>query len=176
MSDLNTPSTHESDFQSESTFTIRPITTDDHPWVLKLLHRYWASEMIFSNGRLLDASKLQGFAAFRGDEPLGLITYLIEGDSCEIVTHNSLTDSGGIGSCLLAEVRKQARQHNCQRLWLTTTNDNTSALRFYQRRDFDMIALHRNSVHDGRQLKRSIPDRGHADIPIRHEIELEYKL
>ncbi len=158
------------------TFTIRPTTPEDRSWIVSILHRYWASEQIYAKGRVLDASTLPGFAAFRGDTPVGLITYFIEDDSCEIVTHNSMTDSGGIGSCLLAEVRREARNNGCTRLWLMTTNDNTPALRFYQRRDFDLVALHHNSVHDGRQLKRSIPDRGHADIPIRHEIELEYKL
>jgi ribosomal protein S18 acetylase RimI-like enzyme len=59
---------------------------------------------------------------------------------------------------------------------LVTTNDNTPALRFYQRRDFDIVAFHRNAVTEGRALKPTIPDVGFDGIPIRHEIEMEYML
>ena len=157
-------------------FEVRLTTPDDTEWIDRLLHRYWATVMIFARGRIIDASKLPGIAAFRDDEPSGLITYLIEGDQCQIVTHNSLESSGGIGSCLLAGVRNEARRQGCKRLWLMTTNDNTSALKFYQRRDFDIVRFHHDSLHEGQKLKRSIPDRGHADIPIRHEFELEFSL
>ncbi len=57
-----------------------------------------------------------------------------------------------------------------------TTNDNTPALRFYQRRDFDLVSIHRNAVKEARKLKPEIPDVGMDGINIRHEIEMEYLL
>ena len=160
-----------------ATFDIRPLTPEDRDWVRKTLRRYWASEHVLSRGKVLDAVDLPGFAAFTDkEEPVGLITYHIEGEQCEIVTHNSMADSGGIGSCLLAAVRNEARNRGCKRLWLVTTNDNAPALRFYQRRDFDICALHKNAIVETRHLKPEIPDVGLSGIPIRHEIELEYVL
>lgn len=157
-------------------FTVREITPEDKPWVQGVLRRYWASLVQVSRGRKIQADELPGFAAMRDSEEVGLLTYEIRGKDCEVVTHNSLAGHGGIGSCLLAAVRAKAREAGCQRLWLVTTNDNTPALRFYQRRDFDLVAIHRNAVQEARRLKPEIPDVGLDGIPIRHEIEMEYKL
>ncbi|MFG0305907.1 MAG: GNAT family N-acetyltransferase [Phycisphaerales bacterium JB040] len=155
---------------------VRPLREDDHSWVQGVLLRYWASTTQVSRGRLHHADRLPGFAAFRGDEEVGLITYHIEGDECEIVTHNSMDGEGGIGSCLLAEVRTLARSEECRRLWLVTTNDNTPAMRFYQRREFEMVALHRDAIQGYRTLKPEIPSVGLDGIRIKHEIEMEYLL
>lgn len=157
-------------------FSIRRTAEGDKPWIRRLLRQYWASERIISRGRLHDVVDYEGFAAFRDDEPVGLIMFLIEGDECEIIVHNSTADSGGIGSCLLAAARNEARERGCRRLWLVTTNDNTPAVRFYQRRDFDICAFHRNAITESRRLKPEIPDEGLFGIRVRHEIELEYLL
>ncbi|MBX3322721.1 MAG: GNAT family N-acetyltransferase [Phycisphaeraceae bacterium] len=157
-------------------FELRAITEADKPWIERTLIRYWASTSIYSRGKVTDASTLSGFGAFRDEEPIGLVTYLIDGDSCEIVTHNSMAGSGGIGTCLLAAVRQEARDRGCRRLWLATTNDNIPALKFYQRRDFDLVALYHNVMTDARKLKPEIPDVGLFDIPLRHELELEFLL
>lgn len=175
MGDQPTSDTHKV-VPGGANFSVRPTTADDAPWIERVLHRYWASPKIVALGRVIDARALPGFAAFRDDEEIGLVTYMIEGDQCQIVTHNSMHGSGGIGSCLLAEVRRVARENGCKRIWLVATNDNTNALRFYQRRDFDVVAMHRDSIREARALKHDIPDRGHADIPIRHEFELEFRL
>jgi N-acetylglutamate synthase-like GNAT family acetyltransferase len=157
-------------------FTVRELTPEDKPWVQGVLRRYWASMTQVTRGRKIQADELPGFAAMRDGEEVGLLTYVIRGDECEIVTHNSLAGHGGIGSCLLAAVRAKAREAGCRRLWLVTTNDNTPSLRFYQRRDFDLVAIHRNAVKDARKLKPEIPDVGMDGIAIRHEIEMEYLL
>jgi N-acetylglutamate synthase-like GNAT family acetyltransferase len=157
-------------------FVVRELTPEDRPWVQGVLRRYWASLVQVTRGRKIQADELPGFAAMRDGEEVGLITYEIVGDQCEVVTHNSLAGHGGIGSCLLAAVRAKAREAGCRRMWLVTTNDNTPALRFYQRRDFDLVAVHRNAVQEARKLKPEIPDIGLDGIPIRHEIEMEYRL
>lgn len=157
-------------------FTIRPTEEKDKPWIRRLLRQYWATEQILSRGRVHDAVELPGFAAFQNDEPVGLITYSIEDGECEIVTHNSTADSGGIGSCLLAAARNEARAQGCRRMWLVTTNDNTPAIRFYQRRDFDICAFHKDAIVKARELKPEIPDEGLFGIRVRHELELEYVL
>jgi ribosomal protein S18 acetylase RimI-like enzyme len=165
-----------------SSFTVRAIDPEtDKPWVRRLLKQYWASTRIVGKGQVHEADQLPGFGAFRDNEPVGLITYIFHeigngAKDCEIVTHNSLAGSGGIGSCLLAAVRHEARAAGCRRLWLITTNDNTPALRFYQRRDFDLVALYRDAIAAARALKPEIPDLGLFGIPLKHELELEYIL
>ena len=158
------------------TFEIRDLTPEDKHWAQRVLQQYWASTEQVTKGRKFQADELPGIVAVRDGAEVGLLTYHIEGDECEIVTHNSMAGHGGIGSCLLTGVRNKAREQGCKRLWLITTNDNTPALRFYQRRDFDLVGLYRNAVNESRKLKPGIPDVGLDGIPIRHELELEYML
>lgn len=80
----------------------------------------------------------------------GLITYHIDGEACEIVSLDSLTENKGIGNKLIQCVIEKAKEENCKRIWLITINDNTRAIRFYQKRGFDMIALHVNAVRESR--------------------------
>jgi ribosomal protein S18 acetylase RimI-like enzyme len=65
-----------------------------------------------------------------------LITYRRQADQVEIVTIDSLVEKQGIGTALIEAVRQAARAAGCTRLWLITTNDNLTALGFYQKRGF----------------------------------------
>jgi ribosomal protein S18 acetylase RimI-like enzyme len=81
-----------------------------------------------------------------------------------------------VGSALIAAVRAAAQAAGCRRLWLVTTNDNTRALRFYQKRGFRLAALYPNAMERYRRLKPQIPELGLDGIPLRDEIELEMTL
>jgi DNA-3-methyladenine glycosylase I len=54
-----------------------------------------------------------------------------------------------------------------------TTNDNLNTLRFYQKRGFVMVAVHRNALDLARMMKPIIPTIGKDGIPLRDEVELE---
>lgn len=51
-----------------------------------------------------------------------------------------------------------------------------NALRFYQKRNFVMTNLYVNAVEEARKIKKEIPRIGYDNIPILHEIQLEYRL
>ena len=56
---------------------------------------------------------------------------------------------------------------------MLTTNDNTGALRFYQRASFRLAALRPGAVDEARgTVKPSIPATGADGIAIRDEIDL----
>jgi ribosomal protein S18 acetylase RimI-like enzyme len=78
-----------------------------------------------------------------------------------------------VGSALIEAATQAARRVGCRRLWLITTNDNTHALRFYQKRGFVIAAIHVNALEKARRLKPEIPLIGEDGIPLRDEIELE---
>jgi GNAT superfamily N-acetyltransferase len=120
--------------------------------------------------------KLPGFIADIDGKWVGLLTYEIGNRECEVVTLNSTSGGMGIGSGLLEAVRKVAISAGCKRLWLITTNDNTRALRFYQKRGFRLVALYPNQLEKSRLLKPEIPVVGMDGIPLRDEIELEISL
>jgi len=161
---------------TQHTFDVRELKPEDKSWVRRVLVQYWGSTTQITRGVKYAADELPGLVAQRDGSEVGLLIYNIEGDSCEIITHNSMAGHGGIGSCLLDAVRTKARELGCKRLWLITTNDNTPAMRFYQRRGFDMVALYRNAVSNARKLKPEIPNVGFDGIAIRHELEMEYPL
>jgi GNAT superfamily N-acetyltransferase len=157
---------------------IEIITLDERyrAWARVLLVESWTGPMVVSRGRLYDASRLPGLVAIYQGRPAGLATYLIERDSCELVTLDSQVPGVGIGSALLTGVKEIAAAANCLRLWLITTNDNTVGLRFYQRQGFVLVALHRGALAESRRLKPQIPQFGLDGIPLLDELELSYFL
>lgn len=130
-----------------------------------------------TRGRVLVPAELPAIVAERDGERVGLLTFRPRpGGDTEIVTVDALRPGAGIGTALLGAVAELGRRSGWRRLWLITTNDNTSALRFYQRRGYGLFALHRDAVTAGRELKPSIPLLGNDGIPLRHELELELLL
>ncbi len=156
--------------------SIRELNSGDQEWVDRVTAEAWGAETVAVHGRLYRPSELPGFSATLDGSPAGLITYSIEGQACEVVTLNSWREGEGIGTALLEAVRQIARQAGCRRLWLITTNDNTRALRFYQKWGFRLAAVHIDAVARDRRLKPEIPLLGDDGIPIRDEIELELEL
>jgi len=155
-----------------NSFQIRPLQKDDKDWVTSLLREWWAGPGMVTRGKMHQADELPGFIAVQEGKPAGLVTYHINGNECEIVSMNSLVERTGIGSALIDAVKNTAAGAGCKRLWLITSNDNTAALRFYQKRGFSLVAVYRNAVEQSRKLKPEIPLIGNDGIPLRDEIEL----
>ena len=154
-------------------YIIRPIDKDDKTWIADLLEEWWAGPAQVRRGKMHRVDELPGFIAIHDGKPAGLITYDIVGDECEIASMNSLVEGQGIGSALVDAVKAVASQASCRRLWLITTNDNTAALRFWQKRGFKLVAVYPDAVEQSRKIKPEIPLIGNDDIPLRDEIELE---
>ena len=156
-----------------TSFTIRPITDADRPWLREFLVEHWGSPQMVSSKGVHQLDELPGFAAFLGDEPVGLLTYAMHDAECEIVSLDSIREGLGIGSALIRAVEGMAQQQGRSRVWLITTNDNLHALKFYQKRGYQLVQIHRNAVEQARRIKPQIPRIGNEGIPIRDEIELE---
>lgn len=153
---------------------IFPVEEGDRAWMRQSLLERWGAIRVVSRGKLYeDVSQLPGLIALHGDECVGLLTYHIAGDQCEVVTLDAFTEGIGAASALMSAAREVAREAGCQRLWLITTNDNTHALRFYQRWGMRITAIHINALDISRRIKPEIPLVGMDGIPLRDEIELE---
>lgn len=160
----------------DKSVTIESLSPPLRPWTEWVLTEFWGSPRVVTHGRLHHAGSLPGFVARFEGEPVGLITYRVEGDECEIVTLNSLHEGIGVGTKLIEAVIGAARAVGGRRLWLITTNDNLPALEFYQKRGFTLCALYPGAAAESRKQKPEIPDRGYGGLPIRDEIELELRL
>ena len=128
------------------------------------------------HGESIDLGSADGYYACEGDEIVGLITYRTAGNEMEILSLDSFQEGRGIGTGLLETVVAEARETGIRRIMLVTTNDNLAALRFYQKRGFDMCRFCRNALDQARKIKPEIPLTGMDGIPLKHEIELEMVL
>lgn len=136
--------------------------------------QHWGSpKMVISSG-LYDCSTLDGYIALNEDAKIiGLITYIIQDNECEIISLDSVEEGKGIGTALIREVEKIAAIKGCNHIKLITTNDNLLALKFYQKRGYVLSNFFYNAVEKARALKPEIPLIGNDGIPIRDEIELK---
>jgi GNAT superfamily N-acetyltransferase len=153
--------------------SIRAATPEDHGWIRTLLFERWGSEAVVAHETLFRPLELPGLVAMEGGEPIGLVTYHVNGDACEIVTIDSLDGGRGVGTALVDSTEEVARKAGCRRLWLITTNDNRTAIRFYERRGFRLAAVREGAIDRARKLKPEIPLLGQDGIPIRDELEYE---
>ena len=151
---------------------IRPAVAADRDWI--------ASALV-TRGQQSDAAAFEALVAVEvvpehGLERVGLLTYRVDREGLEVVTIDALRARSGIGTALLAFATQIAKDAGARRLWLITTNDNLSAICFYQRRGFRIIAVHRGAVDRARVLKASIPLVAENGIELHDELELELTL
>ena len=124
--------TTQREAEKTQAFHIRPLGQADG-WVRRLLAERWGSTVIVTRGQIHAADELPGFAALRGSEPVGLVTYRMGDGVCEIISLDSLLEGQGIGTALIRAVQAAAAAAGCRRLWLVTANDNLLVIGFYQK-------------------------------------------
>ena len=155
---------------------IRRKTPTDNARLVPLWTGHFGAAVVVARGRRHDPAKLRGFVAEEDGTLLGAVTFLREEDEIEVVTLDSAVENRGAGTALLAAVEALARAEGVWRLCLVTTNDNIRAIRFYQKRGWNLCAFYRDAVAAARKLKPEIPLAGNNGIAIRHEIEFELRL
>ena len=156
---------------------IHRLTAADLPRLRQFWKEYWGDDFVVAHGTTFHPENVSGFIALDGENQwAGLVTFVFDGDECEIVTLDSLRENEGLGAALIQSVVEEARQLQCRRVHLTTTNDNLRGLGFYQKRGFVLSALRPNAVEEMRKIKPVIPLIGENGIPLRDEIELEMVL
>ncbi len=157
-------------------YTIEEITDIHRPFVDAQIKESWAGPRVVSRGVIHDTRLEPGFAAIEDGAVIGHALYLITGDECELTVLESQREGRGAGSALIRAVMETARSAGCCRVWLITTNDNTHAIRFYQRFGFALKAVYLDALDEARKLKPQIPLTGCDGIPLRHEFEFEVAL
>ncbi len=157
-------------------FKPRRLTRSDIPRVCQFWVEHWGGDIMIVHGRTYRPEELDGFVVEKGEEWIGLITFLVKDEEVEVISLDSLREKQGIGTKLLETTILEARERNCRRIFLVTTNDNLNALGFYQKRGFELAAVHRGAVDESRRIKPSIPKIGLNGIPLRDEIEMEMRL
>jgi ribosomal protein S18 acetylase RimI-like enzyme len=156
---------------------VRPVTPADREWIAELVTGAFGSVRVVSHGELIeDASLLDGFAVEHDGRAVGCALLNVAGTEAELVVLATTYRGAGAGTSLLEAVVERAKASGWTRLWLITSNDNTDAIRLYQRSGWDWVGFRRDGITKARALKPEIPETGNHGIPVRHEIEFEYPL
>jgi GNAT superfamily N-acetyltransferase len=154
-------------------FTVRALGPHEADTLEEFWREHWGSPIMVTRGKVHNARDLTGYVAETAGSWVGLLTYRLEGEECEVMSLDSLREGQGIGTALLDALLEQAQREGWRRLFLITTNDNTHALRFYQRRGWTIASVYPCAVEAARAIKPEIPLTGFDGIPIRDEIEME---
>jgi ribosomal protein S18 acetylase RimI-like enzyme len=156
---------------------VRPLDESDRDWLTVFMTASWGAPVAVAGGRVLHLDRLPGFAAIgRDGEVAGVVTYVVDGDECEIASIDAVEEGRGVGTALIEEACDAAAGLGCRRVHLVTTNDNLRALRFYQRRGFVLAELRPRAIEQSRRIKPAIPETGFHGIPIRDELVLVREL
>jgi len=155
---------------------VREKSPHDIAWMNTLISESWGSTLIILQGREYHPCELAAFIAEQDSKRVGLLTYIFDQKSCEIITLNSLHPRLGIGTDLLNAVKEAAKDASCHNLKVFTTNDNVLALQFYQKYGFYLEKLIPKGVALDRQCKPEIPLKAENGIPIRDYLLLKMSL
>ncbi|MDR2976176.1 MAG: GNAT family N-acetyltransferase [Streptococcaceae bacterium] len=156
---------------------IIPTNNQFRAEINEYVRKDWSGPKIVSKGVVHDTSTLEAFISIdENQEVTGYIFYHIHEKKCEVIVLQSLVEAQGIGTALVNAVVEAAKAAGCLSVWLITTNDNIHALDFYQKRGFELTAVHFDAVAEARKLKPSIPLLSEKGIPIKHEFELSLKI
>jgi N-acetylglutamate synthase-like GNAT family acetyltransferase len=136
----------------------------------------WGSDILVSRGKTYKTEDLEGVLTYENGKIIGLGLYYIKDNECEIVLLETFIQNKGIGTQILNKIKENAKINRCKRIWLITSNDNIDAIKFYQRKGFNIGNFYKNAMDKSRELKPSIPLIGNYEIPIKDEIEFEINI
>jgi GNAT superfamily N-acetyltransferase len=149
-------------------FCLRKCTPEDRNLIIEFLNERWGSPLIALGNRLIDASALPAVTT----EPVGQGLATFDLDEGQLISLDATVPGQGLGTALLEATAAEFRAAGHLEMRVTTTNDNLDALRFYQRRNFRLVAIKPDAVEAARRLKPTIPLVGAYGIPVRDEIVL----
>src|SRR5579871_4883760 len=149
-----------------------PTGDSDRAFLHRLWLDAWSGDVVVGGGREWHLDEVDSLIAWYGADPVASASYHVDGagdTNAELVSIATLAPARrhGAASALLTGVEQACAKAGAKRLTLTTTNDNLDALRFYQKRGYRIVAVHPGAVDEARVMKPTIPEIGHAGIPIR---------
>jgi ribosomal protein S18 acetylase RimI-like enzyme len=154
---------------------IRSATEADWEWIIEESGPIGGAQVV-SLGVLHSLRDHEAIVAIQDDQRIGFAVYRLALPGIELLGLRAVSQWVGIGTSLLKELEEVAKNLGAATIWLCTTNDNLSAIRFYQRRGYHLNAIHPGEFRNVLEVKGYDPDTevvGQDGIIIRDEIVLE---
>ena len=153
---------------------VRKATERDYPRLREIALHFWGETDVECFERVYDVLKLPAVVAVVEGEVAGFLSYAMGGEALVVAMLNVVPEfqGRGLGKALLCAVIDEAGEAGLSRLIVATSNDDLSALDFYQRAGFviDEIVPEKLVEHHGGV------GQGFAGIPVRDEIRLQLSL
>ena len=157
---------------------LRNATHEDWQWLLAESEPIGGAQIV-SNGVLHTLSDHNAIVALSEDQRVGFAVYRLDLPEAELLAIRAVQQWGGVGTMLIQNVERRVKAKGAQKLWLCTTNDNISAIQFYQRRGYRFRALHAGEFQNVLKIKgfdADTPVVGQNRIVIRDELVFEKTL
>lgn len=148
----------------------------DREAVLALVVRDFGEARVVAHGTVYDVTHLPAYVAVADGRVIGAAIYHEGAGDVEVVVLVAESEHEGVGTVLLDAVVRHAERGGAGRVWLTTTNDNLDAVRFYQRRGMRLVGVRVGAVDVAREIKPGIPVVGRYGIDVHDELVLERRL
>lgn len=160
---------------------IRSLDESDIAWATTLLDAELGGRIQARRGELVDVLEGPGLVAVRDQQPVGLVSWLVDATGAAAEIRVLVVPDGargqGVGRALMDAAVAALREAGVRHGWVVTTNDNLAALALYQKAGWRLGALRPGAVDEARRtLKPGIPKLGEHGIPLRDELELELEL
>ncbi|MEZ4613626.1 MAG: hypothetical protein R2838_25865 [Caldilineaceae bacterium] len=132
-------------------YTVRSSTRDDRTAIDALILREWGAMSWLPTAKALWLADHPGFWRCVGDAIIGLVTYRLLSDSCEVLVLNSWSRAWASAARCRTRWRPLQVESGKARLTVVTTND--TLLRLYQRYGMHMAALRSSAVERSRSSR-----------------------
>ena len=152
-------------------FHIREASSEDKEIIRQLVRYFWGEDIQVSFGMKFLVAELPAFVAVVDRHIAGFISYYdFNSEAILIVCAGVLPkyQGAGIGKALIKAVEDKARSLSKRKVLVSTTNDNLTALAFYQLLGFRIHEVASNVIAE----KHGKVHIGLFGIPIYDEIRL----
>ena len=123
------------------TVQVRDVTDVDRPWLRELVASMWGLPVVTSVRAYEDPERLDGVIAEVDSEPVGAVTFNVDGPEWEVVTVNAVRPGVGAGRAMLNGLRR-AEAAGASKVWLITSDTNDGAIGFYEHLGMRRVRLH----------------------------------
>ena len=159
---------------------LKKIEKQDRDKTTAFIKKEWGGTLIvLREGEQFELANAEGFEIYDKEEIIGLITYEIRDKVCEILSLNSKVEGKGIGTQLVEAVKNVARNNNCSKLLVETTNALIGAIAFYQKKGFRLVKIYPDAMKYVREVHPYLTDEDFMEesgIVSRDLLEFEMEL
>lgn len=159
---------------------LKKIEKQDRYKTNAFIKKEWGDTLIvLREGEQFELSNADGFVVYDKEKIIGLITYEIRDRVCEILSLDSKVEGEGIGTQLVEAVKNVAKNNNCSKLLVETTNGLIRAIAFYQKKGFRLVKIYPDSMKYVREAKPHLTEAyfmEESGIVSRDTLEFEMEL